>query len=417
MNNGQQSIFQPVKPTIVFVSNGITPYGTHYLERISAELPEFTLRTIYSYQFSMGHWNVKLPSAINAIIFGEGEDVTNLGGLISIRDSFKRYQQIVTEIKTLSPVAVIILGYGNLAHFLTIKWCHKNSIQCLLSADSNILGDNNTGIKAWIKSLVVSRVVSCCSAFLSCGNLGTQYFLKYGAHSKQIFLAPVEPDYSLVDNISKNIVESVASEFQLKPDRHRIIYSGRLIAIKRIDLLIDAFIQLAEDRPEWDLVIAGSGPLEAELKSKVPINLQPRVLWTGFIGAPQNMFALYRLSEVLALTSDYEPWALVVNEAVSEGLALVCSDVVGAAAELLRDGENGRFFVKGDVSSLETALRDVTDGKNLLRYRANSAQILHKWREDADPVAGLRLALEFCFQTSGVDSLPRQNKSSKSSKK
>ena len=394
------------KQNIVFVSNGITPYGIHFLQRIAVELQGFRLKTIFSYEFSMGHWQIIIPDSINPIILGKGESANIKLGITSIKNSFIRYRQIVSEIKAQSPFAVIILGYGNIAHYLTIYWCIHNKIHCLIAADSNILGDTNNGIKSLLKYLIVHRVVSRCSALLPCGNLGSQYFLKYGAQSNHIFLSPVEPDYSLISNISAALIESVRLEYKIDQNRHRIIYSGRLVAIKRIDLLIDAFIQLAEDRPEWDLLIAGGGPLEAELKSKIPIKLQPRVLWTGFIDTPQNMFALYRLSDVLALTSDYEPWALVVNEATSLGLALVCSDVVGAAAELLRDRENGRFFVKGDVSSLVAALLDVTDSENLLRYRANSPQIMDKWRKDADPVVGLRRALEFCFQTSAVDFLP-----------
>ena len=401
---------------IVFLSNGITPYGIHFLKRIAEELLDIRLKTIFSYEFSMGQWSLNIPDCINAVILGREEKSNDQLSVISFKNSFKRYKQIVDEITAHVPVAVIILGYGNLAHYLTIEWCKKNKIHCLIAADSNILGDTNNSFKSFFKYLIVHRIVSRCSALLPCGNLGAQYFKKYGAKSNHIFFSPVEPDYSLIASISLALIESVRLEYKINLNRHYIIYSGRLVAVKRIDLLLDAFMIIAKDRPEWDLLIAGAGPLEAELKSKVPINLQQRILWIGFIDSPQNMFALYRLSDVLALTSDYEPWALVVNEAASVGLALVCSDIVGAAAELLHDRENGRFFEKGDVSSLVDALRDVTDIENLSRYRANSAHILDNWKKDADPVIGLRRALEFCFKTSLVNSLTRRQKYSKISK-
>ncbi len=266
-------------------------------------------------------------------------------------------------------------------------------------ADSNILGDKNSFIKALIKMLVVSRVVSRCSAILPCGSLGAQYFKKYGARSEQIFFVPVEPDYSLIEKILPEVTKSLAIEFQLETGRHRLIYSGRLVAIKRVDLLIDAFVQMAEQRPEWDLLIVGGGPLEAALKLRVPKWLQQRVIWTGFISSQDRMSAFYRLADVLVLPSDYEPWALVVNEAVYAGLALVCSDVVGAAAELLHHGENGRFFSAGDITSLVDGLLNVTDKANLSRYSKASPQILDSWRKKADPVDNLRRALDFCFKT------------------
>jgi hypothetical protein len=399
MKKSQQRSFRSPKPVIVFVSNGITPYGTYFLRRVADELSEYMLRTLYTYEFSMGHWQISLPLSINAKILGKGEEATGRNGIVAIRDDWARYLQLVNEIKESHPVAVIMLGYGNVSHALAIEWCHMNGIPCMMLADSNILGDKNSGIKAWIKSLVVSRVVSRCSAILPCGSLGAQYFRKYGARSEQIFYVPVEPDYSLIEKILPDTANFLVLEFELEPGRHRLIYSGRLVAIKRVDLLIDAFIQLAEQRPEWDLLIVGSGPLEAALKLRVPKWLQQRVIWTGFISSQDRMSAFYRLADVLVLPSDYEPWALVVNEAVYAGLALVCSDVVGAAAELLHDGKNGRFFRAGDITSLVEGLLDVTDEANLSRYSKASPQILDIWRKKADPVDNLRRALDFCFKT------------------
>jgi glycosyltransferase involved in cell wall biosynthesis len=395
----QERNCQTPKPTLIVVSNGITPYGMCFLQRVADELNEFNLRTIYTYEFSMGHWKISLPPTINAIILGKGEEATGRNSIDEIYNGWTRYRQLVKEIDDSSPVAVIILGYGNTPHFMLIEWCYKNGLPCLLLADSNILGDKNAGLKAWIKSLLVSRVVSRCKAILPCGTLGAQYFQKYGARKEQIFFVPVEPDYSLIDTISQDTVTSMMMEFKLEPARHRLIYSGRLVSIKRVDLLIDAFAELAEQRPGWDLLIAGGGPLQAELMFRVPEWLKKRVLWTGFINSQELMFALYRLSDVLVLPSDYEPWALVVNEAAYAGLVLVCSDVVGAAAELLCDRENGRSFKAGDIVSLVDALLDVTDEVNLSQYSIASQIILDRWREKADPIDGLRQALEFCFNT------------------
>ena len=118
-----------------------------------------------------------------------------------------------------------------------------------------------------------------------------------------------------------------------------------------------------------------------------------RVTWAGFVDEQATVSAVYRNADVLVLPSDYEPWALVVNEAVAAGLAVVASDVVGAAAELVRDGVNGRLFPPGDLARLTAALRDVTDPANVDRMRAASAGVLADWRRRGDPVDGLRAAM------------------------
>jgi glycosyltransferase involved in cell wall biosynthesis len=391
------------KKTLVVVSNGITPYGLHFLQRVANELTDFTLHTIYTYEFSMGQWQITLPHSINAVILGKGEQAATLTHGISVFwNGLIRSRQLLREIRKLCPSAVMVLTYDSPPHFIALEWCHATDIPCLLMADSNILGDRNKGLKAYIKKIVVSRIVSRCKALLPCGSLGGQYFQKYGARQEQIFLVPNEPDYSLIENSSPDVVQSLAAEFRLDSARHRFLFSGRFIAVKRIDLLIDAFTQIADRLADWDLLIAGGGPLEAELKARVPSHLRKRVIWTGYLNSPQRISALYNLVDVLVLPSDYEPWALVVNEAACAGLALICSDVVGAAAELLHNHENGRFFKNGDLASLVDAMDDVASEENLFKYKTASLHIMKNWRTTTDPIDGFRCALDFCLLPSTV---------------
>ena len=179
----------------------------------------------------------------------------------------------------------------------------------------------------------------------------------------------------------------------LSPDRRRLVYSGRLVDVKRVDLVIDAFNSVAPQRPAWDLVIVGDGPLRGSLEQRIKPELRNRVIWTGYLSKQGDVAAIYRCSDALVLASEYEPWAVVVNEAAAAGLALLCSDVVGAAAELLRDGRNGRMFPTGNLDALREAMLDVTDASKIDAYRAASPEVLKEWRELADPVAGLVKAL------------------------
>ena len=64
----------------------------------------------------------------------------------------------------------------------------------------------------------------------------------------------------------------------------------------------------------------------------------------------ERIVELYVAADVFALLSEREPWAVVVNEAAACGLPLVLSDRVGAAHDLLRDGENGALVPAGDVA-------------------------------------------------------------------
>ncbi|RME60556.1 glycosyltransferase, partial [Candidatus Parcubacteria bacterium] len=102
---------------------------------------------------------------------------------------------------------------------------------------------------------------------------------------------------------------------------------------------------------------------------------------------------LYKACDVLVIPSDHEPWGLVVNEAVAAGLAVVASDVVGAARDLVQEGLNGTFFRPGDEDALVRALVRVTSDATIDRLKSGSAVALGRWRKNADPVNGLRVAM------------------------
>src|SRR5206468_849571 len=111
--------------------------------------------------------------------------------------------------------------------------------------------------------------------------------------------------------------------------------------------------------------------------------------------------AIYKLSDVLVLPSDYEPWAVVINEAAAAGLAIVCTDVVGAAAELVRNSLNGYTFPPGELEAFTKRLRQSAPEERIEQLKAASAGVLSDWRRRADPVDGLRAALRYIVRENG----------------
>ena len=84
-------------------------------------------------------------------------------------------------------------------------------------------------------------------------------------------------------------------------------------------------------------------------------------------------------ADVFALLSRHEPWGVVVNEAAACGLPLVLSDRVGAAPDLLRDGENGFLVPVDDAPAAAGALRKLGDAEERRRLGARSAEIARDW--------------------------------------
>lgn len=348
-------------------------------------------------------WDERMPEAINPVSFadeGERMDVGPLGGGVSgwLRDRDKG-RRIVSYLKEHDVRAVVVNGYGNAAMQAVLADCRRRGVPAFLRGDSNIKGDRprNPLIAAAKRAAVgwaIRQAHASGGGVMPMGEFGQQYFDKYGADRERCFWVPYEPDYAFFSSIDTAALDAFRQEHGLEASRRRLLYSGRLVGVKRVDLLIDAFAAIADERPEWDLAIAGDGVLRGELEARVPEGLRDRVRWLGFCQM-DAMRLVYHASDVLVLPSDFDPWGVVVNEAMAAGLPVVASDVVGAAHELVHEGESGRLFPPGDAAALAAALREVTREGQMAHLRAGAGAALRRWRERADPVAGIRRALAF----------------------
>jgi glycosyltransferase involved in cell wall biosynthesis len=104
-----------------------------------------------------------------------------------------------------------------------------------------------------------------------------------------------------------------------------------------------------------------------------------RLVLTGDV-AWEQIVELYVAADVFALLSEREPWAVVVNEAAACGLPLLLSDRVGAAHDLLRDGENGTLVHAGDVTGAASALRELaSDADRRRKQGARSRELASDW--------------------------------------
>lgn len=128
------------------------------------------------------------------------------------------------------------------------------------------------------------------------------------------------------------------------------LYAGRLVDDKAIDVLAAAYRRYrAVDPDPWPLIVAGTGE-RADLLAGVE-----GVEMVGFV-QPSELPAVFARAGALILPSTLEPWGVVIHEAVSAGLSVICTRACGAAARLVLDGYNGIVVSPGDVRALAAAL-------------------------------------------------------------
>lgn len=139
-------------------------------------------------------------------------------------------------------------------------------------------------------------------------------------------------------------------------DHKELLYVGQLIVRKRVDLLLQAFSQLAV--PSAHLRLIGQGPEEHKLRQLASeLGIAERVSFSR--GMPNaGTVAAMAAADVLVLPSRFDGWGAVVNEALMVGTPVVCSDRCGAS-DVIENGRNGYVFEAGNLHALRERLQSV----------------------------------------------------------
>jgi glycosyltransferase involved in cell wall biosynthesis len=139
------------------------------------------------------------------------------------------------------------------------------------------------------------------------------------------------------------------------PER-RVLFSGSLIHRKGVDLLAEAYAQVAHEYPTLSLDFLGTGALEQALRKR----LQPFGDRVRFLGFQQwtELPLFYRAADVLCAPSRYDGWGLIVPEGLAAGLPVIATDRMGAAIDLIRPGVNGWRIRAGSLPELVQAMRE-----------------------------------------------------------
>ena len=135
---------------------------------------------------------------------------------------------------------------------------------------------------------------------------------------------------------------------------------GRLVPAKGFDLLIDAFVRVADRHPDWKLEILGEGPLRDTLTRTIAAHgLATRIAMPGFSKEVRDAM---RRADLFVLSSRFEGLPNALLEAMSEGVACVSFDCTAGPRELIQHGENGWLVPPEDVDGLaaafDTLMRD-----------------------------------------------------------
>jgi len=227
-----------------------------------------------------------------------------------------------------------------------------------------------------------------------------RYLTYVGVDSDRVFVAPHAVDNEVYSRVVPEAErDSLRAKLGISRDWKVVLYVGRLEESKGVGFLIDAFASLP--RQGVILVVAGTGSTAPDLERVAEERgVIDRVRFAGYI-PPEETIPYYAIATVLVLPSvsmptGKEPWGLVVNEAFNQGVPVIATETVGAAAGgLVQDGVNGFVVPERDSAAIARALQRITEEPGLReRMSENARRVIAGWDNDR-MVHGFQQAIEY----------------------
>ena len=209
----------------------------------------------------------------------------------------------------------------------------------------------------WIHSLkdaVRNWLLHTAHLVIGIGSAAVHEYAQLGVSPDRLRMLPYCCDVSRFGTVPASTRETLRRA--LGWDHHLVfLFSGQMIPRKGVDVLLKAFIQLADQHADVALLLLGDGVEKAALESMVPPSLHSRVRFLGQI--PQSQLPeQFAAADVFAFSSRHDGWAVVLNEACGAGLPIIATRQTGAAHDLVREGENGFRVEADDVQGMFVAL-------------------------------------------------------------
>jgi glycosyltransferase involved in cell wall biosynthesis len=271
---------------------------------------------------------------------------------------------VIEKIEKYSPNAILVFGWAFKSHLKIIRY-FKNKIPVYFRGDSTLL-DRTNWYKAFARFILLRWIYSHVDYALYVGRNNKKYFIKYGLKEKQLIFALHAIDNNRFANPDEKYTDEAIRwrrDLNILKTDMVLIFSGKFEPKKNPLFLLDILKNCDSDHLK--IIVAGDGIFENELREFAAKD--NRLIVLGFQNQ-QKMPVIYRLGDVFILPSvgPGETWGLAANEAMASGLAVMLSEKVGGAIDLIKEDKNGIIFNPVDIKKCVSFIEELIGNKDKL---------------------------------------------------
>jgi glycosyltransferase involved in cell wall biosynthesis len=265
------------------------------------------------------------------------------------------------------------VGYVRSTFWISLFAAKLARAAFLFGTDSTTLTSRNG--HAWkriVKQVLWPLLFRLADQVMVPSSGGRELMRMLGLPDNRVTLTPYVVDNDWWSSESAGVDrDAVRASWGASPGDRVILFCAKLQPWKRPLDVLRAFVEAK--LPNAILVFAGEGALRSELEAEVAaLGVPSRVRILGFVNQSQ-LPAVYTSADITVLPSEYEPFAVVVNEAMCCGCPVIASDRVGASYDLVLDGRTGFVYPCGDTVALAGILKEVLADPNRLESLRQAA--------------------------------------------
>ena len=194
------------------------------------------------------------------------------------------------------------------------------------------------------------------------GKLHEKFIKSYGIKRK----IHVTKSVGILKNLKKKKLEEKRTK-----DIKNVIFIGRVSYEKNIHLLK----KLIDKNKKITLSIYGEDFIN--FKSEISQKYEGRIFYYGSTNN-KEIISKIRNYDLLILPSKFEPWGLVVEEAIFSGVPVLVSSKVGCSKDLVEYYEVGKVFKNNSFNSLQNKFKEISKQKNLNKIYKNLSKLNYK---------------------------------------
>lgn len=255
--------------------------------------------------------------------------------------------------------ACIVHGYTTLTQWLAFATCIITRTPLILKGEADL----EKKIALWkkaLKRIILTALFRASTAFLYSYTFNKAFFKRYGARDAQLFFAPCAVDNAFFQSKRDALLQkrkNIRKEFGIVDESVPLfVFSGKFITRKRVCDIVESAIRMNKQGILFALVLVGDGPERDSLNAIVERNKAKNIFFVGFKNQSE-ISRFYIAGDIFVLSSAYDPSPKSINEAMNFGLAIIASDGVKTAPDLVVAERCGFMYPAGDVIQLTECMK------------------------------------------------------------